>query len=62
MLNISYLRTKMGYVKSTPDTAIEVEIICSLLNISCRWLAGKFLLSNTIVGNFRNKKSPISNT
>jgi len=36
----------MGYVRSTPCPAIEVEDLCLPFNISCRWLAGKFLLKS----------------
>ena len=45
-LQISCLRTIMGYVFSTPCPAIEVESICSPFNIRCRWFAGKFILKS----------------
>jgi len=36
----------MGYVKSTPDPAIEIDLTCPPFNIRCRWLAGKFILKS----------------
>ena len=36
----------MGYVRSTPCPAIEVETVCPPFNIRCRWLAGKFILKS----------------
>jgi ribonuclease HI len=46
ILQSNCLRSIMGYVKSTPLPAIEVETICPPFNIRCRWLAGKFLLKS----------------
>ncbi|KAL4082178.1 hypothetical protein QTP88_030209, partial [Uroleucon formosanum] len=42
----SCLRSIMGYVRSSPLPAIEVESSCPPSNIRCRWLAGKFLLKS----------------
>ncbi|KAL4153575.1 hypothetical protein QTP88_001408 [Uroleucon formosanum] len=42
----SCLRCMMGYVRSSPLPAIEVESSCPPSNIRCRWLAGKFLLKS----------------
>ncbi|KAL4154303.1 hypothetical protein QTP88_000450 [Uroleucon formosanum] len=42
----SCLRCIMGYVRSSPLPAIEVESSCPPSNIRCRWLAGKFLLKS----------------
>ncbi|XP_060846488.1 uncharacterized protein LOC132926168 [Rhopalosiphum padi] len=42
----SCLRNIMGYVRSTPRPAIEVETLCPPFNVRCRWLAGKFLLKS----------------
>ncbi|KAL4112254.1 hypothetical protein QTP88_016075 [Uroleucon formosanum] len=42
----SFLRSIMGYVRSSPLPAIEVESSCPPFNIRCRWLAGKFLLKS----------------
>jgi hypothetical protein len=36
----------MGYVSSTPCSAMEFESTCPPFNIRCRWLAGKFLLKS----------------
>jgi len=36
----------MGYVRSTPGPAIEVETICPPFNIRSRWLAGKLILKS----------------
>jgi hypothetical protein len=41
----------MGYVRSTPGPAIEVETICPSFNIKCRWLAGKFILKSLALSN-----------
>jgi len=41
----------MGYVRSTPGPAIEVETICPPFNIRCRWLAGKFILKSLALSN-----------
>jgi len=41
----------MGYVRSTPGPAIEVETICPPFNIRCRWLAGKFILKSLAYSN-----------
>ena len=46
ILQTSCLRTIMGYVRSTPGPAIEVETTCPPFNIRCRWLAGKFILKS----------------
>ncbi|KAL4142166.1 hypothetical protein QTP88_004679 [Uroleucon formosanum] len=46
ILQTSCLRTIMGYVRSTPGPAIEVETSCPPFNIRCRWLAGKFILKS----------------
>uniref|UniRef100_A0A2H8TL40 RNA-directed DNA polymerase from mobile element jockey n=2 Tax=Melanaphis sacchari TaxID=742174 RepID=A0A2H8TL40_9HEMI len=46
MLQSSCLRTIMGYVRSTPGPAMEVETFCPPFNIRCRWLAGKFILKS----------------
>ncbi|KAL4099050.1 hypothetical protein QTP88_023545 [Uroleucon formosanum] len=42
----SFLRSIMGYVRSSSLPAIEVESSCPPFNIRCRWLAGKFLLKS----------------
>ncbi|KAL4150005.1 hypothetical protein QTP88_003854 [Uroleucon formosanum] len=42
----SSLRSIMGYVRSSPLPAIEMESSCPPFNIRCRWLAGKFLLKS----------------
>jgi hypothetical protein len=41
----------MGYLRSTPTSAIEVETVCPPFNIRCRWLAGKFLLKSLLNSN-----------
>jgi len=46
MLQLFCLRTIMGYVKSTPGPAIEIETTRPFFNIRCRWLAGKFILKS----------------
>ena len=43
-LQISCLRSIMGYLRSTPCPVIEVESNCAPFNIRCRWLANKFML------------------
>ena len=50
-LQIACLRIIMGYVRSTPGPAIEVESTCPPFNIRCRWLAGKFILKSLAQSN-----------
>jgi len=46
ILQASCLRTIMGYVRSTPVPAIEIETNCPPFYIRCRWLASKFILKS----------------
>lgn len=45
-IQTSCVRTILGYVRSTPCPAIEVESTCPPFNIRCHWLVGKFFLKS----------------
>jgi len=43
-LQLACLRSILGALKSTPSTAIDIEVVCQPLELRCKLFAGKFLL------------------